>query len=217
LISQTWANCAAGRLQIIFKALRVLNLIWLIFSIVLVETTLNFNHVTAVLGGPHDNELHLPAQLLPLIIGAFGFVRTVYLTIQEQRSPGNLDPSLSEPPAPHQSRTMRFRPASILQAFSPGMARDSVHTERDPDEMDALEQSRSAGLRYVVAWLPWLSLLRAFRNERDGPSERTKRFSEGSMADETARADQREHRTRRQREEQEGDEGSSGVHHGVTV
>ena len=166
------------RLEAIFKYLRWLNLAWIIFSIFLVEFTLNFNHVAAVLGGPHDNELHLPAQLLPLLIGAFGFVRTCYLLLESWRSPEDIDPSVSAPTTPLPARTMHPG-RDILLAFSPAMARASTTTSHDPNEIDELERQRSRFGRYLVAWLPWLSLLPYFRKEPHQDKE--KRLSDASQ------------------------------------
>jgi hypothetical protein len=124
---------------------------------------LNFNNVTAVLGGPHDNELHLPSQLLPLLMGAFGFVRACYLLFESWRSPGEIEPSMAEPSPPHPARTMHIR--DIPLAFSLAMARNSIATSHDPNELDELQRGRRWLVRYLVAWLPWLSLLPFFEND----------------------------------------------------
>jgi len=168
--SKQWANSSRLRfatgfnyreLSWIFAVLRWANLVWLIFSAMLVEFSLNFNHVTAVLGGPNDNELHLPAQLLPLLIGAFGFLRICWLTFEEWRSPGDRDPSVTRSTdSPCKSRTMHV--GLGLLAFSPALARDSPtkSEEHDENELDDLERNRSRPVRYLVSWLPWLSLLK---------------------------------------------------------
>jgi hypothetical protein len=154
-----------ARLRWIFIVMRWANLIWLIFSALLVEFSLNFNHLNAVLGGPNDNELHLPAQLLPLLVGAFGFLRICWLTFEEWRSPGDRDPSVSQSSnEPRESRTMHL--GLGLLAFSPAMSRDArAEAEHEDDELDEFEKKRSRAVRYLVSWLPWLSLLRHMRNE----------------------------------------------------
>ncbi|KAF9873161.1 hypothetical protein CkaCkLH20_09324 [Colletotrichum karsti] len=180
-------------LEVLFRWLRWLNLAFLIYSMLLVEFTLNFNHVNAVLGGPHNNELHLPAQLLPLLIGSFGFVRTCYLLFESWRSPEDIDPSLSAPPTPVAARTMHTR--DVLLLFSPAMARRPT-TFHDPDEIDKTAKQRGWPVRYLVAWLPWLSLL-GFFQERPALEDR-KRHSKGSENSE--RVDSKtsaEYRTRR--------------------
>jgi hypothetical protein len=155
-----------------------LNLLWIIFSMLLVECTLNFNHVDAVLGGPFDNELHLPAQLLPLLIGAFGFTRTSYLMFENFRSPGELEPSIIDPSPPQPARTMHFGP-DVLQAFSPGMKRKRTSKEHSPDEIDELEGHRPWPIRYLVAWLPWLSLLKYFQDAQYRADERADEAGKG--------------------------------------
>ena len=142
------------------------NLIWLIFSALMVEFTLNFNHVTAVLGGPNDNELHLPSELLPLLIGAFGFVRICWLKFEEWRSPGDRDPSVvKSTDMPRRSRTLRFG-VHMLQIFSSSLAKDAARVaQHEADELDELEKNRTRASRYLVSWLPWLSLLKHWRNE----------------------------------------------------
>ncbi|KAF6808550.1 hypothetical protein CPLU01_15657 [Colletotrichum plurivorum] len=165
-------------LQVLFKWLRWLNLAFLIYSMLLVEFSLNFNHVSAVLGGPNENELHLPAQLLPLLIGTFGFVRTCYLLFESWRSPEDIDPSLSAPPTPLTSRTMH--PRDMLLLFSPAMARRST-VSHDPEEIDETAKRRGRSVRYLVAWLPWLSLLESFQDHpRPDKEKRVSGRSDGS-------------------------------------
>ena len=202
-------------MRVIYKALRVLNLLWLVFSIFLVEFSLNFNNITAVLGGPHDNELHLPSQLLPLLIGAFGFVRIIYLLFEQTRSPGDAEPSVAHPPTPpRQARTMHL--ADALHVFSPAMARDSLTTTRDDDDIDAMERHRPRRLRYLVAWLPWLSLLPAFRSEDGEPAhKREKRLSDLSTAAGDKERVEREAMVWRDGEH--GPDEERGVMHGSTV
>jgi hypothetical protein len=145
------------RLEAIFKYLRILNFLWLIHS-TLIEFSLNFNNVTAVLGGLKNNELHLPGQLLPLLIGAFGFVRTSYFVLESWHSPGDIQPPLSEPSPPHAASIMHARDLPL--AFSPAMARRTTTISHDPDEIDELERGRRCPVRYLVAWIPWLSLIK---------------------------------------------------------
>lgn len=56
----------------------------------------------------------------------------------------------------------------MLQAFSPAMAMDDGRKEPDPnevDEVDELVKKRSRIVRYLVAVLPWLSLLEYFHDK----------------------------------------------------
>jgi hypothetical protein len=152
--------------------LRVLNLIWLIYSILLVEFTLNFNNMNAVLGGPNNNEVHLPAQLLPLMVGAFGFLRICYLSFEAWRSPGDATPSVVAPGQPRDSRTLHFGP-DLLQAFSPAMGQKSTEKAPSPDEVDEVVGRRSRSVRYLVAWMPWLSLLSSPYSDQPVEEEKT--------------------------------------------
>lgn len=160
----------------------------------LVEFSLNFNHVSAVLGGPNENELHLPAQLLPLLIGAFGFVRTCYLLFESWRSPEDIDPSLSAPPTPLPARTMH--PRDVLLLFSPAMARRSTFSH-DPEEIDETAKRRGRSVRYLVAWLPWLSLLESFQERPRLDKE--KRVSGRSDRSQSPQWEQRSDRRRASR------------------
>jgi hypothetical protein len=143
------------------------------FSVLMVELTLGYNHATAVLGGPDDNELHLPSELLPLMIGAFSFLRTCWLKFEEWRSPSNPDPSIAVdddgdddlPARARRSRTMRLG-VRVFQAFSESLAADAGRrAEHEAEELDRLERGRPTPERYLVAWLPWLSLLKRWRND----------------------------------------------------
>jgi len=144
------------------------SLIWLIFSAMLAEFTLNFNHIQAVLGGPNDNELHLPAQLLPLLIGAFSFLRILWLTVTAYREPGDANPSIvDEDHMVHKARTLRMG-LSYLQLFSPALAVDArKEAPYHPDTMDPLQKRRSTVVRYFIGVMPWFSLLKVFRNQDD--------------------------------------------------
>jgi hypothetical protein len=63
--------------------------------------------------------------------------------------------------------------SAMLKAFSPSLAADAkMKAEHDAAEMDEMEKGRSRWARYLVAWLPWLSLLKYFHNEL-GPAKET--------------------------------------------
>jgi len=64
--------------------------------------------------------------------------------------------------------------------FSPAMKRDSVATSHDPNEIDELERKRGWVVRYLVAYLPWLSLLGYFRDE-ETEGGKGKRMSDQSQ------------------------------------
>ncbi|KAH7303964.1 hypothetical protein B0I35DRAFT_517099 [Stachybotrys elegans] len=127
-------------LAMMHKFLRVMNLIWLVFSAVMVEITLNFNHIDGVLGGPQNN-LSSPGQLLPLLVGAVGFASTGYQLVQDKLFN-------------REKRSKIFR----RRRFGP-------RTLRSTTNLDRQQEKRSVFVRYLVGWLPWLSLLQHFDEE----------------------------------------------------
>lgn len=155
----------------IHKVLRVGNLFWLLFSAVMVECTLNFNNVGGVLGGHgRENTLALPGQLLPFVIGLFGFVQLCYTIFMEKYV--NAQP-------PEGSALVAAVEASLQPAVvgakggnggGPEMTQATEYQAGpDADQQQQLQQlqhspelQRSWMLRYLVAWLPWLSLLHNF-------------------------------------------------------
>ncbi|PMD61024.1 uncharacterized protein K444DRAFT_560486 [Hyaloscypha bicolor E] len=208
-------------LQIIYKTLRLLNFAWLVYSALLIEFTLNFNNVTAVLGGPHSSELHLPGQLLPLLIGAFGFVRICYLVLESWRSGNDVEPSLATNQRMRlEARTLHTKDLPL--AFSPAMKREErVRKEHEPDEVDELERRRGRAARYLVSWLPWLSLLEGFRDEPVMGIGKEKRWSEYSGVPQERERIELERPPRRGERGEERVEGATGngtaVRHGETV
>lgn len=122
----------------IYKVLRIGNPLWLLWSMVTVECTLNFNHIQSVLGGP-ENDLSNPGQLLPFLVGAFGFVQTVYGILKERVF----------------QKDFHAAPEAYGGQFGPSVLRSTT-------DMDKIEQAESRFRRYLVGWLPWLSLLHSY-------------------------------------------------------
>ena len=61
----------------------------------LIELVLNENYALAVLGGNASNgQLDKPAQLLPMLIGAFSFVRILFIAYELWRNPYARAPTL---------------------------------------------------------------------------------------------------------------------------
>ncbi|KAH8883558.1 hypothetical protein GQ53DRAFT_811347 [Thozetella sp. PMI_491] len=161
-------------LNFLFKVLRVLNIAWLIFSAVMVECTLNFNHVTSVLGGSHGSPLQLPGQLLPMLLGTFSFVTICYKLFQEKVGEPKVEgahpydsltpftPTTPSTPAPNmpgpseQRRHPGFDSLEMIEQEppTPGHLEPSRH-----DTLDPKERGRSRPVRYLVAWLPWIGMV----------------------------------------------------------
>lgn len=69
------------RLAFIFRFVSIGNLVWIVFSVISVEMTLNWDFVTEVQSRSHN--IGTPSQLLPLLIGLFQFVRIAWLAIRD--------------------------------------------------------------------------------------------------------------------------------------
>lgn len=94
----------------------------------MVEITLYYNKVLQVLAGMSDNII-LPGQLLPLLIGALGLLRVIYI---------------------------RFKNGFWTIPPPEGELRQVKEEER-VNEDDAELLGRGRVLRCLVTWLPWLS------------------------------------------------------------
>lgn len=162
----------------IHKVLRVGNLVWLLFSAIMVECTLNFNHIGGVLGGMgRENTLSLPGQLLPFLVGLLGFTRLCYSIFIEKylnAQPRDVSALTAAIEASLQPAVVGARVDTGLgPGAGPGAAADQkqvsegtsediapVESTRQPPELE-----RSWAVRYLVAWLPWLSLLHNYDQE----------------------------------------------------
>ncbi|KYG40601.1 hypothetical protein M433DRAFT_28108 [Acidomyces richmondensis BFW] len=71
----------APELAFIFRFVSIGNLVWIVFSVISVEMTLNWDFVTEVQSRSHN--IGTPSQLLPLLIGLFQFVRIAWLAIRD--------------------------------------------------------------------------------------------------------------------------------------
>ena len=61
-----------------------------------------------------------------------------------------------------------------FQAFSESLAADAGRrAEHEAAELDELERGRPRPERYLVAWLPWLSLLGRWRNDTEHEAEKS--------------------------------------------
>lgn len=156
-----------------FNCLRVANLLWIVWSMVVVEITLNYNHVKEVLGP--GNRIFFPSQLIPLIIGCFSIIRLGYKVLKKWRDPDD-DPSL--PVDPRTSGTRQEFPPKfrIFKLFAPPT--DVLHAAPGPlrhppprdGDIDRVMEAAPVRLRYLVSWLPWLSLLHWWQKGRGGSS-----------------------------------------------
>ena len=172
-MGKTRTNKKINRLNFLYKALSIGNLIWMIFAAIMVEMTLNYNHVKNVIS---LLDTFYPAQLLPMLIGAFGLLRILFLLFwsiyepedREQGESATAPPEDAQgnPSVENEIRKGRMQatdegseihseklPASLTQSpTSPGTAIVG-HDQND----NLVVVRRSLFRRYLVAWLPWLS------------------------------------------------------------
>jgi hypothetical protein len=149
-------------LKFIFYFLRFANLIWITFTMITVEMTLNYNHIQSVLG--ENGRIFFPSQLLPTIIGVCSFSRVSYLLFERWRSPKDTKPSLavsSETPSRHASMPR----GNILKLFAPATdhvpamtaeGKAATELQFESDDLDPEMAGKSLWWRLLVSYLPWL-------------------------------------------------------------
>ena len=178
-------NLNLHRLKTLFNTLSILNILWIIYTMITVELTLNYNHIDGVLGS--NGRIFFPSQLLPFTIGLCSFIRVTYLRFELFRSPEDTEPSLSveEENIERKRASTSPRGKHWLQAFSPssptsyhsneGYGRHNGYKEYgrespefhhrpnggnetvfDNNALDPEMQQAGKMWRYLCAWLPWL-------------------------------------------------------------
>lgn len=167
------------RLHVMSHVFGVFNLLWILFMMTLIEVTLNENRIYGVIGGSAaslaNNNLLQPGQLLPMLIGAFSFIRCLFIAFELFRNPdGDISPSLGR----HQSRRVTTAQPDATKGFNFfkmfSAANEVVHeeekqilqvkTDEDAQEKEIdpffeLQKRLSVFQRIMVTWMPWLSLL----------------------------------------------------------
>ncbi|OLE52729.1 MAG: hypothetical protein AUG51_16690 [Acidobacteria bacterium 13_1_20CM_3_53_8] len=172
----------------IFTLNRTFNIFWICYSIVAVELILIWNHVTQVYG-PNGN-ISYPAQLLPLLIGVLGFIRICWLLYKKVTDPPD-DCCDENGAAPEkQSGSATAPPVNrqvglglLASTYSPARA------EANGDDYDeSIAHNRSLGMRYMVAYLPWLSQFGFWKNPKgrrllqSSPEEGSNRYNDSPLA-----------------------------------
>lgn len=155
------------RLDILFKINCVFNLIWIAISAAKVELAVTWNYVRDVIG-PNGN-IDYPAQLLPMLIGALGFIRILWLMFKRWRWPE--DESNEEEEVQQKSAMPPGAPPGtpgvglgLLSPQTPFSDAPTANDETDYD--DSVTQGRSFATRYLVAYLPWLSQFEFWKNPK---------------------------------------------------
>jgi len=120
----------------------------------MVEFTLNWNHVLGVTG---SIGLSTPGQLLPALIGAFSFLRTLWLLYGERKgrkahepvNTADYETPVDDAASPYGTDKFHGTPVSGAgPTFSP------PHTKHNLPQ------------RALYAWLPWLTELETWRHSR---------------------------------------------------
>lgn len=153
---------------------------------ILVEFTLNYNHVKEVLGP--DGRIYFPSQLIPMIIGAFTFCRVVYKRINQsiqihrhEHRPEKGETLLTPIKQIHSGKAfLRFlEPLTYV-------ARPVKHSIPEDEEIDERMEHEYTWLRVFVSIFPWLALLSRWNSKKT--SEKTQQGPRPEF-DEEKRAD----------------------------
>ncbi|KAK5953862.1 hypothetical protein OHC33_005132 [Knufia fluminis] len=153
------------QLRYVFNFLRALNFFWIVFSMITVEFSLNYNHVVSVLGP--QGRIYFPSQLIPMIIGAFTLTRILYKKLEKLRGGDDVEPTVVReatvegPPQEMPSRR------NIFKLFAPPTSHVQPRSKYVPEDedIDPKMDGKSAWIRYLVVYLPWLSLLFSSQNK----------------------------------------------------
>jgi hypothetical protein len=155
----------------------------------MVELTLVWNHTTSVLG-PNGN-ISYPAQLLPLMIGALGFIRICWLIFKRWWwSPADDCCDENEPSKEKQGGASRppNTPSGLgLLPPSPSNG-DFPNTGAGEYDDTTIVRNRSLVKRYTVAYLPWLSQFEFWKHPRghrplqSSPEEDGRNYQDSPLA-----------------------------------
>jgi hypothetical protein len=185
------------RLKLLFKIFRVFNLFWILFCLLMVEMTLNKNHMRRTIA--QDGGIRFPSQLLPLLIGGLSFIRVLWLIYAEGRDRvKEASKNNNERFARHETMTK----PSLRNGYGLGLAFLKILSpSRQPRDVPIFaleEESLPAFLgpwhhRYLVALLPWLSTFKSWKMgeqndasldiERASPTDVGKNFGEEVKVD----------------------------------
>lgn len=162
-----------SRLRYIFYILRYANIVLIVYSIIKVEFTLNYNHVASVLG--ENGRIFFPSQLIPTVIGACSLVRVCYIRWETWRSQNDYRPSLAHTPtSPTVKTTLPF--GRIGKIFAPATQTDmeARRIEKYPCEDNTLDEGmvgQPLWWRLLVSWLPWLQAASVWWKTKNGVEE----------------------------------------------
>lgn len=170
---------SSDRLSYAYLALAGFNLFWMLFSALTVEFTLNFNHMTNVLG---EHGLSGPGQQLPLLIGLFSFLRICWILFKDKyldsggkpRDRPEQDNSL---PRTSTAQSDKAVPNTTTSPPHPSVLPKNPHPNSIP--LLAAHTDRSLAQRVLIVYLPWLSDFAFFHKRQGQGFEAVRRGSEG--------------------------------------
>jgi len=143
----------------------VFNLVWIVLCALLIEMTLNENHMLQTVA--KYGHIAFPAQLVPLLVGVLSFARVLWLMLadwvdSEDEKAANEDPAHRV--HPHRSayaKTLRGG-LRLLPPWTKGKrGRPAGPTKMD----DRKDRHKPLHYRILVGYLPWLSVFPFWRRE----------------------------------------------------
>lgn len=162
---------------------------------VMVEMTLNFNHVKNVLG--ENGRIFFPSQLIPFTIGVAGLLRVMYLSYDDWRNPGNHQASLDRAPTIHHRSSTFPQGKDIFKVFSPANTQTSMGERKgttddsmqfESSDLDPEVEGTPIWWRFLISWLPWLQALQWFRTRTEPEPHQLRTSRQRSKKLNTARA-----------------------------
>jgi hypothetical protein len=168
----------------------------MLFSALTVECTLNFNHMSNVLG---EHGLSGPGQQLPLLIGLFSFLRICWILIKaswlgqgEDAETEGTRPGFEKGSNVARTGNDGSRKGDATTGTSspsnPPVIPIQQHGHLNSIPLLAAHADRPWVHRVLVAYLPWLADFGFFRKRQEHGFEAVRRGSEGLEMQRTAAA-----------------------------
>ena len=169
LLIKVYTNIS-HRLDFLFNIFRVFNLFWIIFCGASIEVTLNENHILQALS--MNGKIAYPSQLIPLIVGALSFLRVLWLIhegwkehIKKESKSGSKHLDAGGGALKKESLYQRFVSNIMKIKFVSAMIKPDAMPSQQRSGPCSAKRSRSWQLRYLVAFLPWLSTFEFWKHE----------------------------------------------------
>jgi hypothetical protein len=138
----------------------------MVLCAVLIEMTLNENHMLQVL--EKNGNIAFPAQLIPLLIGVLSFARVLWLILMEWVDSGDAEAAANDeqghPVHPHRdeyAKSMR----GVLRLLPPWSNAERGRPAAATKPEDRKDRHKPIYYRWLVGYLPWLSIFPFWRRE----------------------------------------------------